>query len=388
MGSLPEKVELPPGIPEMLRKVYGKALNEVLGALVKPPPSYYVRVNTLKISPAELTAKLKTLGWKVYRDPVIEEALAIPVEGPNPVPNYPLKVVVDKFTAESVMVGAHVYAPGVSRCHGLRRGSMASILSPRGHLVGAGTAEMSESEILTFRVGLAVRVTNPLYRAPSLRETVEYREGFLHPQSLPSMATVRVLNPQPGETIVDLNCAPGGKLSHIHQLTKGQAEIYGFDRSSKKIEATQQTLARLGCRSVKLVEADSRYVDKDFPEVKADRVLVDPPCSALGVTPMLYSVKTAEEIRSLAHYQRQFLKVAARIVKPGGVVVYSVCTITLEECEENAGFALECGLKPDFSPVSLGTPGFRLFDGAELFQRFHPHLHGFGYFIARFRKPG
>jgi len=381
-----EKAELPSDVSELLRKVYGETLNEVLRAMVKPPASYHVRANTLKISPGELAARLKASGLKVSQHPVIEEALAIPVEGPNPVPDHPLKVVVDKFTAESVMVGAHVYAPGVSRCHGLRRGSTVSILSPRGHLVGAGTAEMSESEILTFRVGLAVKVTNPLYKAPSLRESVEYHEGLLYPQSLPSMATVRILNPQPGETIVDLNCAPGGKLSHICQLTKGKAEIYGFDRSSRKIEATRQTLARLGCGNVKLVEADSRYVDKDFPEVKADRVLVDPPCSALGVTPKLYSGKTAEEIRALAQYQRQFLKAAAKIVKPGGVVVYSVCTITLEECEETAKFALECGLKPEAPPVSLGTPGLRLFDGAEFFQRFHPHLHGFGYFIARFRR--
>jgi 16S rRNA (cytosine967-C5)-methyltransferase len=387
LGSPPEKAELLPGVLGLLRKVYGEALNEVLKAMVRPPASYHIRANTLKISPNKLTARLRASGLKVFQHSVVEEALAIPVEGPNPVPNHPTRVVVDKFTAESVMVGAHVYAPGVSQCHGLRKGDEVSILSPKGHLVGAGSAEMGETEILTFRTGLAVRVIHPLYKVPSLRESEEYREGLLYPQSLPSMVTVKILEPKPGETIVDLNCAPGGKLSHIYQLTEGQAEIYGFDRSSKKIEATRQVLTRLGCKGVKLAAADSRYVDIDFSGLMADRVLVDPPCSALGVTPKLYSEKTVEDIVSSAHYQRQFLKVAAKIVKPGGVVVYSVCTMTLEECEETAKFALECGLKPDVSPISVGMPGLSLFDGAELFQRFHPHLHGFGYFIARFRKP-
>ena len=387
MGSPLEKAELSPGVLGLLRKVYGKALNEVLKAMARPPANYHIRANTLKVSPNKLKARLRASGLKVFQHPVVDEALAIPVEGPNPVPNYQTKVVVDKFTAESVMIGAHVYAPGVSQCCGLRRGDKVSILSPKGHLVGAGIAEMDETEILTFRTGLAVRVIYPLYRVPSLRESEEYQGGLLYPQSLPSMITVKILEPKPGETIVDLNCAPGGKLSHIYQLTEGQAEIYGFDRSSKKIEVTRQVLTRLGCKGIKLAVADSRYVDVDFPGLMADRVLVDPPCSALGVTPKLYSEKTVEDIYSSAHYQRQFLKVAAKIVKPGGVVVYSVCTMTLEECEETARYSLKYGLKPEVSPLSVGVPGPPLFNGTEFFQRFHPHLHGFGYFIARFRKP-
>ena len=212
-------------------------------------------------------------------------------------------------------------------------------------------------------------------------------EGFMYPQSLPSIITVKVLDPKPGEVLVDLNCAPGGKPSHIYQLTGGAAEIYGFDRSPKKISTASQTLERLGCRGVKLIAADSRYVNLDYPEIKADRVLVDPPCSALGVSPKLYDWRTVEEVKALANYQKQFLKVASRIVKPGGIVVYSVCTVTLEECEEVARFAVEeCGLKPEVQPLNLASRGFPLFEGAELFQRFHPHIHGFGYFIARFRK--
>jgi len=363
-------------------------LPRVLEAMARPPTRYYLRANTLKISPEELVERLERKGLKASQHPQLKEALSLPLEGPNPVPEYPLKVVVDKFTAESVMVGAHVYAPGVSSMKGVRKGDMVTILSPKGHVVGSGIAEMDEAEVLLSKQGLAVKITDPLYRAPSLRETEEYRKGFFYLQSLPSMVTVRVLEPKPGETIVDLNCAPGGKLSHIYQLTGGGAVIYGFDRSPRKIRLTAQTLERLGYRGVKLIAADSRYVDLDYPEIKADRVLVDPPCSALGVTPKLYDWKTAEDVKSLANYQRQFLKVAAKIVKPGGIVVYSVCTMTLEECEENARFAVEkCGLKPEPQPFHLASTGLPIFAEAELFQRFHPHIHGFGYFIARFRKP-
>ncbi len=384
----PFKTELHPSLAGLLRKVYGEALERVLEAMAKPPSRYYLRANTLKIAPGELAEKLRRKGWKVSIHPRLEEALSIPIEGPNPIPNFEAKVVVDKFTAESVMVGAHVYAPGVTSFQGVKKGCEVTVLSPRGHVVAAGVAEMGEAELLLSRRGLAVRVTHPLYRAPSFREQEEYKSGLLYPQSLPSMVTARVLDPKPGETIVDLNCAPGGKLSHIYQLTGGGVQIYGFDRSPRKISITAETLERLGCRGVKLIAADSRYVDVDYPQLKADRVLVDPPCSALGVAPKLYDWKTESEIVSLANYQRQFLKVAARIVKPGGIVVYSVCTITLEECEKVAGFAVEeCGLKPDPQPLHLASKGFPLVSGAECFQRFHPHIHGFGYFIARFRKP-
>ena len=385
--KLPVKARLTQDVYQILANVYGGDLERVLSAMAKPSPAYHLRVNTLKIEPERLAERLRAKGLKVSRHPAIPEALLIPIEGPNQIPEYGKRVVVEKFTAESVMVGANVYVPGIVSFRGVKRGDLVLVVDPEGVVVGAGVAEISEEEFHRQSKGLAVKVTHSAYRAPSFRELEEFKEGLLYPQSLPSMVTVRVLDPKPGETIVDLTCAPGGKLSHICQLTRNKALIYGFDRSQRKILETEETLRRLGCQA-KLFPADSRYVDVDFPEVKADRVLVDPPCSALGVTPKLYDWKTAEEIFSLANYQKQFLKVASRIVKPGGIVVYSVCTMTIEECEEVARFAVEeCRLKPDRQPLVLGSKGLPLFEGAELFQRFHPHLHGYGYFIARFRKP-
>jgi 16S rRNA (cytosine967-C5)-methyltransferase len=318
---------------------------------------------------------------------VLTEALVLPVEGPNQVPEYSKKVIVEKFTAESVMVGANVYVPGVISFKKVKRGDQVSIVDPEGLIVGAGIAEIDDAELHFRAKGLAVKATHTIYRVPSLRELEEFREGLIYPQSLPSMVTVRVLDPKPKETIIDLTCAPGGKLSHICQLTENKAVVYGFDRSSKKILETGETLRRLGCQA-KLISADSRYLNVDFPEIKADRILVDPPCSALGVTPKLYDWKKREEIFSLANYQKQFLKAASKMVKSGGIIVYSVCTMTVEECEEVARFAVEeCGLKPDSQPLTLGSEGLPGFKGSEFFQRFHPDLHGYGYFIARFRKP-
>ncbi|MBS7651105.1 hypothetical protein KEJ35_07160, partial [Candidatus Bathyarchaeota archaeon] len=114
---------------------------------------------------------------------------------------------------ESVMQGAHVYAPAILKCSKIRRGDAVAITDIHGQIVGVGRMVMGESEILTYRRGLAVMVTSPLYRVPSMRETEEYKCGFLHPQSLPAIVTSRVLDPQPGETIIDLNCSPGGKLT-------------------------------------------------------------------------------------------------------------------------------------------------------------------------------
>ena len=358
-------------------------------ALRTPGPYYHLRVNTLKASRDGVLEALRGRGVRAEGHPVLRDVIRIPIEGPSPLPEAEKLIVVDKFTAESVVMGAHVYAPGVVRCKGLRKGDLVAVADEVGDVVAVGVARMSETEILKLRRGLAIEVTHPLYRAPPIRETPEYREGLIYPQSLPSILTTHILDPKPGETIVDLNCGPGGKLTHAYQLVGGEAKIIGVDRSKRKIEETRRNLQRLGCEGVTLIAHDSRYLDIDYPWIRADRCLVDPPCSALGVTPKLYDYKSYGQIRASAEYQRQFLKVASRMVKPGGVVVYSVCTMTVEECEGNAKFVVErCGLRLEEQPIMLGSPGLKwVFEGAELTQRFHPHIHGVGYFIARFRKP-
>jgi 16S rRNA C967 or C1407 C5-methylase (RsmB/RsmF family) len=144
-------------------------------------------------------------------------------------------------------------------------------------------------------------------------------------------------------------------------------------------------MTKLGCKNVVLAIHDSRYLPDDFPDLKSDRVLIDPPCSALGLRPKAFDYTRKERIEHLAAYQKQFVKAASQIVKHGGIVVYSVCTFTQEECEKVVEFAVqECELNLVEQNLRIGGPGLDTFPKASLCQRFHPDKHEIGYFIAKF----
>lgn len=198
-----------------------------------------------------------------------------------------------------------------------------------------------------------------------------------------------MLDPQKGDTVVDMCAAPGGKTLHMAQLMECQGTIYAFDNSEKKMATLRSDATSLGACNIRALCSDSRYLDRDHPQVRADRVLVDPPCSALGVRPKLYEETTVQEIMGCVQYQKQFLGVAHRIAVRGGVIVYSTCTLTLRENEDMVRFAVdELGLEPEGQPIVLGEGGV---GGGTLskVQRFSPDLLEMpGYFIARFRKAG
>jgi 16S rRNA (cytosine967-C5)-methyltransferase len=369
-------------VRDQLSAVYGPRLFRVLEAIVSMGPRYYFRLNSLVSPPSVTVEDMRLEGLDVSTHERLEDAAFIPVRESSIQP-VGMLVEADRFAAESVLQGAHLYAKGVRRCHGLKRGSEASVMDPRGNLAGTGVARQSETGVLTYRQGVAVEVTRNRFGLPSLMDTQWYEKGQIYLQSLPAMLTCHVLDPRPGETVVDLNCAPGGKMSYLCQLTENKARIIGFDRKQRKLDKTRKQLERLNCRSYQLFSHDSRYIDVDY-SLKADKVLVDPPCTGLGVTPKLSVDTTSSDVKNLARYQKQFLTAASHTVKPGGTVVYSVCTITRAECEEAVEFATnELGLVLEDATPMLGRPGD---DEEHLTQRFDPDLHGFGYFIAKFAK--
>ncbi|MET1159662.1 MAG: RsmB/NOP family class I SAM-dependent RNA methyltransferase [Thermoprotei archaeon] len=186
-----------------------------------------------------------------------------------------------------------------------------------------------------------------------------------------------------------MNASPGGKTSHIIQLTRGKALVVAFDRSIKKIETLRNTLTRLGLyTNVVLLPMDSRYSDLDtLLANKADKVIVDPPCTALGVRPKLLFDRSVEDILVLSKYQAQFLKTAVRIAKKGGLIAYSTCTITFQENELNTIQVIdEYGLESidlGFLPYSEKVKYRGL-----IAYRFSPLTSDMpGYYLSILRKP-
>ncbi|WP_457620267.1 RsmB/NOP family class I SAM-dependent RNA methyltransferase [Methanopyrus sp.] len=230
--------------------------------------------------------------------------------------------------------------------------------------------------------GTAVRVDHPTFSAPKIRETEAYRRGWVYSQSLPSILAVEALSPEPGETVVDLCAAPGGKCSHVAQITGPKSKIIAIDRSAPRLERMETRLRRLGIDWVETVHGDARKVVRRLRGT-ADVVLVDPPCTAVGVRPKLWVEATYEDVLGLPSYQYSLLRAGYEVLKEGGRLLYSTCTLTLTENELVVKRAIrELNLEPE-TPVL--RPARRSYPGAI----FLPHRTDVpGFFYAVLAKEG
>ncbi len=142
---------------------------------------------------------------------------------------------------------------------------------------------------------------------------------------------VDLLNPSPGETVVDLCAAPGGKTTHIAERVGRPGHVIAVEAQRGRIKPLVENRARLGLENVSILLADGLHLALRKP---ADRVLVDAPCSGLGVLAKRADArwrKTEGKIRTVTAIQEKLIRAGARLVKPGGVLVYSVCSIEPDE---------------------------------------------------------
>jgi 16S rRNA (cytosine967-C5)-methyltransferase len=198
-----------------------------------------------------------------------------------------------------------------------------------------------------------------------------WRSGAIQPQSRASMLVSRILSPEPGDRVLDLCAAPGGKTTHLAALMGDTGEIVAVERHPGRAAALELTAARLRATSVRVEVGDAGAARADGP---FDRVLVDPPCSGLGTLqsrPDLRWRARPESIGELAALQARILAAGADALSPGGTLVYSVCTISRAEGQEVVERFL--GEHPDFSA-----------DGV---LQLLPHRDRTdGFFIARLRR--
>ena len=375
----------PRELREYYRWLFGREAEEIMASLRTPVEKYYIRVNTLKTSRDKLMRILRREGLKPKRSPYLKEGIYFECEGPNFPDDYEpglKRVVANKFASESVYQGAMLYAPGVLKAdRGIKPGDEVEIRDPRDLLVGIGIARMGGREMITATHGVAVEVTIPKFKLPSLSELESFKEGLFYAQSLPSMVVAHVLEPSEEELIIDMAAAPGGKTSHIAQLLQNRGEIIAIDKSKNRLGKMEAELRRLGVKNVKLIRMDARKL----PELglQADKILLDAPCTALGIRPKLWESRTPKDIIATARYQRAFIWAAIKSLRRDGVLVYSTCTLSYEENEANIKYMLEKGLKLEEQSIFVGSHGI----GMDDVQRFYPNRHlTQGFFIAKLRK--
>jgi 16S rRNA (cytosine967-C5)-methyltransferase len=226
-----------------------------------------------------------------------------------------------------------------------------------------------------------VSADTPIIRTP------EFERGVVFPQTKASAAVAHAAEPEPGMTVVDLCAAPGGKTTHLAQLMEGEGEIIAIDMHPKRFRTLRKRVRQFHVDDV--VEAyrmDARDAPDQFGEHFADLVLVDPPCTGTGSVyskpEKRWDLETTGQPTKWAHLQWDLLKTAMRLVKPGGRIVYSTCSITLTENERLIERLLRryqhARLRKP--PLDWASPGIRMPEA----RRTWPHLHRTdGFFIAR-----
>lgn len=224
----------------------------------------------------------------------------------------------------------------------------------------------------------------------AIEDKKSFHAGLYQIQDESSMLAVHVLDPKPGELIIDVCSAPGGKATHAAELMDNQGKIFARDIHQHKLDLIQQSCDRLGITIIETQLFNAKDVDETMLST-ADRVLLDAPCSGLGVLrrkPDLKWKKTADNFQELAVLQLELLAKAAAYVKPQGVLVYSTCTINKSEnvevvqsfLKDNKDFYLE-DLTP-YLPNQLEAK-----TKSEGYIEIFPNIHGIdGFFIARLRR--
>jgi 16S rRNA (cytosine967-C5)-methyltransferase len=220
-----------------------------------------------------------------------------------------------------------------------------------------------------------------------------FRTGRWSLQDESSMLVAEVVQPKAGMKVLDCCAAPGGKSAHMAELMEGKGKVWANDLHAHKRELVVQQTERLKLRNVEAVTGDAATLSERFSPGSMDAVLLDAPCSGFGVIrrkPEIKWTKTEGDIAEIGAVQRRLLEAVCDLVKPGGALVYSTCTIEREENERQIEAFLQA--RPDFRLdaewpaellVTLRSAGAVGADFDGQLQLLPQHFGSDGFFIAR-----
>nr|CCA21523.1 conserved hypothetical protein [Albugo laibachii Nc14] len=441
------QVTFPEDVEDALQAAYGSSKwDSIKKALAYPPQETTIRIHTTQCSPQDAHQKLSMAlnainpQLTAQKHALIHEIIQIPSMHPNTSLKYDYEkasLIVDRLCGEAVLRGSDIFARGVmcltAGCsanvsvnilvdldHKNLRGSDLNAHRGRKLFIGVGRTRMSRIEILKADRGLAVSdIVRVCHNAPPLNG-LESKVFYL--QQFPSAMVGHVIHPQNDDYILDMCAAPGGKTTHMANLmTKGL--IIAVDRSRRKVGALKRLLQDLGLgkrviaihkdstqllrlKSLqmaprpsieKLMEMENSHFRGFYPE-SFDKILLDPPCSALGLRPRLLHPRDTEALEQFVKIQRNLIWCAVRLLKADGVLVFSTCTLHPRENEKMVAYVLETypfmkliapfENDPNLRFGSKGLDGQGLSnEQVGLVQRFDPTIDDtIGFFCAKFQK--
>ena len=262
--------------------------------------------------------------------------------------------------------------------------------------VRLNTLKAAENEILKRLTEDGIRVEKVeelryAYKVLSTKQplpkTASFREGLFCIQDKTSCFAAEATDPKPGMTVLDVCAAPGAKTTYLAQLMQNHGVIYSIDYSKSRMAIWKSEVDRTGVEIAVPTIADAC---KPFPlTMEADAVVLDPPCTSTGAFGKLPSAKwrlTRHSVDRMADIQWLMIDSCVENVKPGGSLIYSTCSITVEENEMLIERFLKWHLEFSLTEITqkIGFSGLR---GMEKCRRLYPHIHQCnGFFIAKLLK--
>jgi 16S rRNA (cytosine967-C5)-methyltransferase len=225
-----------------------------------------------------------------------------------------------------------------------------------------------------------------IIKGKSIEQNPLFKEGMATVQDESAMLVAPSMDLKPGLTILDLCSAPGGKTTHISELMNNSGKVYAYDIHKDKLPLIEQNANRLGITNIKCGLLDASVYNASL-EDSADRVLIDVPCSGLGIIrkkPEIKWTKNIKQLNEIIKIQKSIMENAAKYVKPGGLLLYSTCTLNKSENENNVKWFLSKFTNFILEPVYYGEVENILYDkfGATIL----PNNYMDGFFIAKLKR--
>jgi 16S rRNA (cytosine967-C5)-methyltransferase len=246
---------------------------------------------------------------------------------------------------------------------------------------------LSSAGVASQRVPHLPQALRLISNAGPIQNLPGYDEGWWTVQDSSAQLVTHLLDPQPGEVVIDVCAAPGGKTTHIAELMRDTGKIFACDRTSSRLVKLQKNAQRLKLQSIEICTGDSR----NLPQFQntAHRVLLDAPCSGLGTLHRHADARwrqTPESVEELSLLQKQLISHASTFVKQDGVLVYSTCTLHPKENEDVVSSFLAEHPNWEIEPPSVDSPA-DTYSSAQGWMKVLPHQQDMdGFFMVRLRK--